>query len=89
MVNFRSALSAGISQTELAKALGVSRTTVNLWANGKMHPHRYNADNLRARLLLLSAAIEQGLIPGKKATRAARHEAIAAAMKAVANCATN
>lgn len=83
------AAESGLTQTELAKVLGVSRVTVNLWLNGKMKPHRYNAHNVQRRLEFLQEVIKRGLIPRANPRRQPRHEAIEAAMAQVEQEATN
>ena len=80
-MNFKIALDAGLSQSELANVLGVTRTTVNLWLNGKMKPHRYNEDHVRQRMDLLIEAIRSKMIPPKSTRRKPRHEAIATAIR--------
>lgn len=82
-MNFATAIEAGLTQGELARAIGVSRVTINLWLNGKMKPHRYNAANIAASLEILGKAIAQGLIPRPLSRRKPRHEGIAKAMQQV------
>lgn len=83
MIDFSVARQAGLSQSELAAVLGVSRVTVNLWVKGKMKPHRYNVDNVRARMALLAAAIKHNLIPKHDRRRTPRHAAISSALQRV------
>ena len=80
-MEFKIALDAGLTQSELAHVFGVTRTTVNLWVNGKMKPHRYNVDNVRQRMELLQTAISKKLIPPRVGKRTPRHEAITAVLK--------
>jgi transcriptional regulator with XRE-family HTH domain len=82
-MNLSAAADSGLTQTELAHVLGVSRVTVNLWLNGKMKPHRYNAENIRERLELLQEALRRGLIPKPNPKRKPRHEAIVAALNSL------
>jgi transcriptional regulator with XRE-family HTH domain len=79
------AINAGLSQSEIAKALGVSRVTVNLWINGKMKPHSLHADRLRSRVHLLNAAIHGNMIPPRDRKRKPRHEAIAKVLEQLTN----
>ena len=85
MVEFQTALAAGLSQTEIAKVLGVSRVTLNLWLNGKMKPHRYHKHVVDARIALLNKAVEQNLIPKQDKKRKPRHDAISAVLEQLAN----
>lgn len=85
MLQLKAVADAGLTQTELAKVLGVSRVTVNLWINGKMKPHRYNAAHVARRLELLQQAVEADLIPKPSPKRKPRHEAIEAAIKRIEN----
>jgi DNA-binding XRE family transcriptional regulator len=82
-MNLTAAADSGLTQTELAQVLGVSRVTVNLWLNGKMKPHRYNAENVRRRLELLHEALKRNLIPKPNPRRKPRHEAIKSAIERV------
>ncbi len=82
-MNLSAAAESGLTQTELAHVLGVSRVTVNLWLNGKMKPHRYNAAHISQRLELLQEAQRRGLIPKQTAKRKPRHEAILAAIESL------
>jgi transcriptional regulator with XRE-family HTH domain len=83
MLDFMTAQSAGLTQTEIAKVLGVSRVTINLWVNGKMKPHRYHRDSVVEKMALLNAAIEQNLLPKTTSSRKPRHAEIAAALAQV------
>lgn len=79
------ATSAGLTQSEIAHVLGVSRVTVNHWINGKYSPHMYIAEHINRRLVLLYAVIENGLIPKHTTNRKKpRHEALAKALKTFA-----
>jgi transcriptional regulator with XRE-family HTH domain len=79
------ATNAGLSQSEIAKVLGVSRTTVNLWVNGKFKPHALHAERLRSRMQLLNAAIHGNMIPPRDRKRKPRHEAIAKVIDQLTN----
>lgn len=54
---------AGLTQSEFAAAVGVSRVTVNTWVRGKMKPHRYITKKVSEALAHLSACIEAGDLP--------------------------
>lgn len=82
-MDFSVAVASGLSQTELAKVLGVSRVTVNLWMNGKMKPHRYHADTIEQKLALLDKAVKANLIP-KRTARVQRHDAVVEILKSLA-----
>lgn len=73
-MNFQRALDAGLTQSELAHVLGVSRVTVNLWVHGKMKPHRYNIEHVRQRMGLLDSAIERHLLPRSMGRRVSRRD---------------
>lgn len=77
------ATKAGLSQSEIAQALGVCRVTVNLWSRGKMKPHKLHAERLAHRMEVLVKAITQGLIPPQDPRRKPRHAAILDAMRQV------
>jgi DNA-binding XRE family transcriptional regulator len=83
-MDFTAVNAFGLTQSELAKVLGVSRVTVNLWMNGKMNPHRLHAETVHKKLNQLKLAIELNLIP--HASRGvSRHKAIATAIKQIEN----
>lgn len=75
------AVKAGLSQGEIATALGVSRVTVNLWSRQKMNPHHLHADKLSERMCALKKAISGGMIPPRDRKRKPRHAAIAEIME--------
>lgn len=82
MLDFSEVKAFGLTQSELAKVLDVSRVTINLWANGKMKPHRLHAEAITGKIKALRLAVELGLIP--KAVRGKpRHDAIMLAIKQV------
>ena len=62
-MNFELVKTAGLTQKEFAQLCDVNRATVNLWVAGKMRPHRYLADNVRANLMRIEHAINAGLLP--------------------------
>lgn len=80
MFDLSAPLKAGLTQTELAEVLGVSRVTLNLWLHGKMNPHRLHRDTVVERLAHLQRAIDQNLIP-KKIRRASRMSALLQAVE--------
>ena len=88
MVDFSAVRDSGLSQAEIARVLGVSRVTVNLWLNGKMNPHRYNAHNVELAVNSLTAAIKSGLIPKRTKGRSLNAEQIRAAIQQVQSEAT-
>lgn len=88
-MDLSAAAESGLTQTELAQVLGVSRVTINLWLNGKMKPHRYNAENVKRRLELLQEAMRRNLIPKPNPQRKPRHAAIKAALSQVENDTAN
>lgn len=79
-MDMSAAAELGLTQTELAQALGVSRVTVNLWLNGKMKPHRYHAENIHRRLGLLQEAMRRKMIPKASPQRKPRHDHIRVAL---------
>lgn len=84
MLDFSMVQASGLTQVELAKVLGVSRTTVNLWFNGKMNPHRLHAEHVERRMELLSAALRKNLIPKQTGRRKPRHAEIEKALQLAA-----
>lgn len=78
MLDFSFTKDAAISQVELAKALGVSRVTVNMWINGRMHPHHLHERRISAKLDALREAVAAGEIP--PVTTEGREQAIADAV---------
>ena len=86
-MNLSSFAQAGLSQSEIAGALGVSRVTVNLWLNGKTKPHQLHADRIRRRAQLLDAAINGNMIPPRDRKRKPRHAAIEAVLDQLNNIA--
>lgn len=57
---------SGVTQTEFASILFVTRVTVNRWAQGGM-PNPYLHKAATEKLQALQAAVDQGLLPGKLA----------------------
>lgn len=57
---------AGLTQREFAQVCGVSRTTVNLWINGKMNPHRFILSRVQAVIDALEGALASGELPTAK-----------------------
>jgi DNA-binding XRE family transcriptional regulator len=80
MIDFSVPIKAGLTQTELAKVLGVSRVTLNMWLHGKMKPHRLHAKDIESRMELVMRAINLNLIPPKP-RRGSRDAAIAVAVE--------
>lgn len=76
-MNFDLISQAGLTQKEFAEVCGVSRTTVNLWSNGKMKPHRFIKARISAVLNAMERAIMANDLPMKTKSRGvSRVEAI-------------
>ncbi len=59
---------AGLSQSEAARLLGVSRVSVHHWVSGRRYPHRMVQRRVALFLSLLKDAIGAGELPGALAT---------------------
>lgn len=60
---FESVLSAGISQSEFALLMKVSRVSVNKWFTGKSKPRGLYDAKARGMIAVINKAVEQGLLP--------------------------
>lgn len=54
-MDFTAIRRAGLTHAEFAKIVGVTRSTVTLWATGRFRPNRYIKDNVAAELQRLEA----------------------------------
>lgn len=72
---------AGLTQREFGDICSVSRTTVNLWVNGRMKPHRYIQSRVKEKLEQVARAVENGKLPTAHAAGPARQQAITSALK--------
>ena len=54
---------AGLTQSEFAQLCGVTRVTTNLWATGKMNPHRYISSKVASILRAIETAIQNEKLP--------------------------
>lgn len=69
---------SGLKQHEFGDLCGVSRVTVNLWATGKVSPHRFIHDRVAAVIDVVQSAISGGVLPLTRAMpKAARTAALA------------
>ena len=64
-MNFDVISQAGLTQKEFAEVCGVTRTTVNLWRNGKMKPHRFISTRILAILSAMEHAVAADELPLK------------------------
>ena len=67
---------AGVTQSQFAELLGVTRVTVNTWVKGRFSPLPKTRSKVQAALAILSSAVDAGTLPvpivdRKKATDAA------------------
>ena len=65
-MNFDIVKKAGLTQTQFAGLVGVSRITVNTWLKGHFTPQVRLRARVRKALDLLSEAIETGVLPVPK-----------------------
>jgi DNA-binding XRE family transcriptional regulator len=54
---------AGLTQSQFASLVDVSRITVNTWVNGHYQPGPKMRGRVRRALQLLAAAVEDGKLP--------------------------
>ncbi len=81
-MDFSAIASAGLTQAEFAKLVGVSRVTVNTWVRGKMHPHHFISDKVDAALARLRKATRAGTLPLRGTRRSDRLALISAVVLA-------
>lgn len=64
---------AKLTNGEFAALADVSRVTVSMWINGKMHPHKLHANKIDKLVSAISRAVEAGEFPlSAKLTRPQR-----------------
>lgn len=54
---------AGLTQTQFANLVGVSRVTVNTWVRGHMKPRRHIQPRVARALKLINEALEARRLP--------------------------
>lgn len=57
---------AGLTQSQFAELVGVSRVTVNTWSQGRFRPQQRIRPRVIRALKLLEAAVENGTLPVKE-----------------------
>ena len=82
-MDFGPLLAAGLSQTDIARVLGVSSVTINLWAKGKMKPHALHRERITEQLDTLLKAAQTGRIPKRRGNLKTRQQIIEDAIKSI------
>ncbi len=79
---------AGLTQSEFAAIVEVSRVTVNMWVNAAVRPHSLVAKRVSKLLGLLGDALQANLLPlpaGSHKGKEPRLKAIRSALRSAAN----